>query len=111
MVDLCERCGVELADGAAFCTKCGRRTSITSSWLTPAKASPAGGGPGNGFSTLAVFFGVVAVASIYAGIVAAVLAAVAHVRKEPSRRFAIVVSGCGIALGLAIRTLVFGSVA
>lgn len=111
MVDLCERCGVELADGAAFCAKCGRRTSITSSWLTPAKASPVGDGPGNGFSTLAVFFGVVAVASVFVGIVAAVLAAIARFRNEPSSRFAIVVTGCGIALGLAIRTLAFGSIA
>jgi uncharacterized membrane protein YvbJ len=108
-MDLCERCGVELAADATYCRKCGRRTSIKPSWLTPAKASPEGDGPGNGFSTLAVFFGVVAAASVFVGIVAIVLASVARFRGEPSSRFAIAVSGCGIVLGLVLRTMVFDS--
>ncbi|HMG39865.1 MAG TPA: zinc ribbon domain-containing protein [Acidimicrobiales bacterium] len=123
MVVLCQRCGVELPDGAAFCRQCGRRTGA--SWAVASAPSTAsthehdggrrasrdrggsGGSRGNALSALAVFFGVVAVVNVFAGVAALVLAAGARFRDEPSGRFAVVVAGCGAALGLALRQLVF----
>ena len=115
MVVLCQRCGVELPEGATFCRQCGRRTG--SSWAVSTAPTPTsstdgadGGdgahGPGNAFSTLAVFFGVVAVVSVFVGVAALVLAAGARLRNEPSSRFALAVSGCGATLGLILKQLV-----
>jgi hypothetical protein len=121
-MELCERCGVELPDGAAFCRQCGRRT--TPSWAVArppgSPPSPAGGSdpdtdprapapgdaPANVLSTLAVFFGVVATVNVLVGAVALVLASAARVRNEPSSRFAIVVAACGAVLGVVVRTVV-----
>ena len=109
MVALCQRCGVELPEGATFCRQCGRRTG--SSWAVSSAPTPTGStgstdGPGNAFSTLAVFFGVVAVVSVFVGVAALVLAAGARLRNEPSSRFALAVSGCGATLGLILKQLV-----
>jgi len=103
MVVLCQRCGVELPEGATFCRQCGRRTGA--SWAVSNDPAP-GERRGNPFSTLAVFFGVVAVVNVFVGIAALVLASVARLRHEPSSRFALAVSGCGAALGLVLRQLV-----
>ena len=112
MVVLCQRCGVELPEGATFCRQCGRRTG--SSWAVSTAPTPTGSpesadgahGPGNALSTLAVFFGVVAVVSVFVGVAALVLAAGARLRNEPSSRFALAVSGCGATLGLILKQLV-----
>lgn len=117
-MELCERCGVELPDGAAFCRQCGRRT--TPSWAvarapgsrqaSPPDAEAHGAdpadAPANVLSTLAVFFGVVATVNVLVGAVALVLASAARVRNEPSSRFAIVVAACGAVLGVIVRTVV-----
>ena len=99
---LCERCGVEIPDGAAYCRQCGLRT--LSSWAAPKAQSSVPGGS-NPFSTLAVFFGVVAVLNVIVGALALVLASLAGVRREPSSRFAIAVAACGAVIGMAVRTL------
>ena len=109
-MELCERCGVELPAGAPFCRKCGRRT--TSSWAVPrapAEAAEPAARAGNAFSTLAVFFGVVATISVILGGVAVALATVAFVRKEPSRGFAVVVAAVGTVIGIVVRTVLLDS--
>src|SRR5688500_6719167 len=94
-MQLCERCGVEIAVDAAYCRQCGRRT--LTSWASPRPpvAPTTSSGGGNPLSTLAVFFGVVAVLNVIVGAVAVVLAGVARYRDEPSSRFAVAVAGCG----------------
>jgi len=108
-MQLCERCGVEIAEDAAYCRQCGRRT--LTSWASPrAPAAPttASSGGGNPLSTLAVFFGVVAVLNVVVGAVAVVLAGLARYRDEPSSRFAVAVAACGAVIGVVVRVLVLG---
>jgi hypothetical protein len=108
----CERCKSELPADAVFCTRCGRRA--VASWATikepdevdePAHTrEPA---TGNAFSTVAVFFGVIALLNMWIGVVALVFALAAHRRREPSSRFAIAVAGVGSLLGIVFRILLF----
>jgi hypothetical protein len=108
---LCERCGVEIADDAAYCRQCGLRT--LSSWAAPTPKVQVGTttttGGGNAFSTLAVFFGVVAVLNVAVGALAVALASLALVRSEQSSRFAIVVAVGGAVIGVVVRTFVLDS--
>lgn len=109
-MQLCERCGVEIADDAAYCRQCGRRTLTSwASTQTPAAPAPTGSGAGNPLSTLAVFFGVVAVLNVIVGAVAVVLAGLARLRDEPSSRFAVAVAGCGAVIGVVVRVFVLDS--
>ncbi|HEY8546029.1 MAG TPA: zinc-ribbon domain-containing protein [Acidimicrobiales bacterium] len=108
-MQLCERCGVELPDDAAYCRQCGRRT--LSSWAsaqTPAQTAPAST-TGNACSTLAVFFGVVGMLYVVVGVVAVVLAGLARYRQEPSSGFALVVAGIGAVVGAVVQFLILGS--
>lgn len=107
-MQLCERCGVEIADDAAYCRQCGRRT-LTSWASTQTPAAPATTGAGNPLSTMAVFFGVVAVLNVVVGAVAVVLAGLARFRDEPSSRFAVAVAGCGAVIGVVVRVFVLDS--
>lgn len=112
----CERCGSDLPADAVFCTRCGRRA--VASWSAPrtgeipaiTDVEPPPSGPGNPLSTIAVFFGVVALLNLLIGVAGLTLAVLARLRREPSSNFAIVVAACGIALGAALRILVFDNV-
>lgn len=113
----CERCRSDLPADAVFCTRCGRRA--VASWSAPRStgenpaitdAEAPASGPGNLLSTVAVFFGVVALLNLLVGAAGLTLAVLARVRREPSSNFAIVVAACGIALGTALRILVFDNV-
>lgn len=114
---VCERCGSDLPVDALFCTRCGRRA--VTSWSSPRSTGenpaitdvdPPPSGPGNPLSTIAVFCGVVALLNLLVGAAGLTLAVLARIRREPSSNFAIVVAGCGIALGTALRILVFDGV-